>query len=320
MQGSSRRRRLARWATSIAIGAALISSGTAVGGHLASSVKSYTGCLTVAGGTLTLVKEGTSPQRPCPSGTVPAHFSAGDITAITAGTGLTGGAENGAATIALGSTYRLPQGCIAGQIAAWSGSGWSCADDSNTTYTAGTGIDITGTQIAVEPGFRLPVGASTGDSIARTSTGTWVPEQYARAGETCASGQFVTGTSSIGGVSCAAPPAATLPHAYVANGGSFILGGTATVLTLQVPAGTYLVRASVALTNMDEDTRSFASCSIPGYTSGSVAVGWGLSSGMSLSMASTSSGGTISLTCTEDVADVNIENSTLEAIRVSAVN
>ena len=321
MEGPRRHRRLARWAAVIAGGAVLVASGTALGGHIASNVKSYTGCLTVNGGTLVLVKEGNAPQKPCPSGAVQAHFSGGDITAITAGTGLSGGAENGAATLSIGAAYRLPQGCTSGQIAAWSGSGWSCADDSNTTYTAGTGIDITGTEIAVEPGYRLPASATTGDSVVKTSAGTWAPEQYTRAGEGCTSGQFVTGTSSGGGVSCAAPPAAAgLPHAYIATGDELFLGGTETVLSLQVPAGTYVVRAFVSFTNRDEDSRSFATCSIPGYTSGAIAVGSGISSGMSLSMVSSSSGGTIALTCTEEVADIDIESSTLEAIAVSAVN
>ena len=321
MEGLRRHRRLARWAAVIAGAAVLVASGTALGGHIASNVKSYTGCLTTNGGTLVLVKEGNSPQKPCPSGSVQAHFSGGDITAITAGTGLSGSAENGAATLSISTAYRLPQGCTSGQIAAWDGSGWACADDADTEYTGGTGIDVTGTEIAIEPGDRLPASATTGDSIVKTSGGTWAPEQYTRAGEGCTTGQFVTGTSSGGGVACAAPPAADgLPHAYFANVDYFDLGGTETVLSLSVPAGTYLVAATIAFTNLDDDSDSSAKCSIPGRTSDDVDVVEGMRVSASLSMTSSSTGGTISLTCTEIAADIDIRNATLHAIQVSGVN
>ena len=67
---------------------------------------------------------------------VPAGFadgvdndSGGDITAVAAGTGLSGGGTSGAVSLALSSTYRLPQTCANGQIAKWNGSQWVCGDD-----------------------------------------------------------------------------------------------------------------------------------------------------------------------------------------------
>lgn len=59
----------------------------------------------------------------------PVAGGAGDITAVYAGTGMTGGGESGDVTLTLGATYRLPQGCSNGQIAEWNGSVWICGND-----------------------------------------------------------------------------------------------------------------------------------------------------------------------------------------------
>src|SRR5262245_32271969 len=82
--------------------------GRAFAGEPAGDVKSYTGCLVVGGGTLNSITEGDAPLRPCPSGTVAAHFSGGDITSVTVGPGLTGGGANGELSIGLDGTFSLP--------------------------------------------------------------------------------------------------------------------------------------------------------------------------------------------------------------------
>jgi hypothetical protein len=81
----------------------------------------------------------------------PVAGGAGDITAVNAGSGLTGGGSSGDVTLWLGESYRLPQSCANGQIARWDSgaSTWSCSADHDTTYTAGTGLTLSGGQFSV---------------------------------------------------------------------------------------------------------------------------------------------------------------------------
>lgn len=99
------------------------------------SVTHYAGCLNTnasPGGTFANVAVGETPSKPCGNGQLLVHLSGGDVTAVgtAAGSGLSGGKDNGAAALALDST-----GCSSGGVLKWNGSSWSCGSDSNTTYS-----------------------------------------------------------------------------------------------------------------------------------------------------------------------------------------
>lgn len=92
-------------------------------------------------------------------------------------------------TLAISETYRLPQTCSTGQLAQWDGGGWSCDPDDDTlaelgcetgqipewngaawtcdpdddtTYSAGPGLVLTDTTLAIGSTHRLPQTCSSG--------------------------------------------------------------------------------------------------------------------------------------------------------------
>jgi hypothetical protein len=95
------------------------------------------------------------------------EIARGSITSVIAGTGLTGGATSGDATLSVAVPYQLPQSCANGQIPSWNGSAWGCAADQNsggtiTGVTAGNGLTGGGTSGSVT----LNVGAGPGIGVA----------------------------------------------------------------------------------------------------------------------------------------------------------
>jgi len=98
-------------------------------------------------------------------------WPSGDITGVSAGTGLTGSAGSGEVTLSIAPSYQLPQLCANGQVAKSTGAGgWTCANDSDTPYSAGTGLSLTGTTFSLNQSFNV-----TGTIGAGSFTGSGSP-------------------------------------------------------------------------------------------------------------------------------------------------
>ena len=107
-----------------------------------------------------------------------ADSGSGDITAVTPGTGLSGGGTEGDVTLSIAAAFQLPQSCANGQVAKSNGSGgWTCANDIDTN----SGGDITAV-------------------ISRDGTHRWSNERRcdAERGNTAVIQNRVTGTCTSG--------------------------------------------------------------------------------------------------------------------------
>jgi len=301
-------------------------AGTALAGHQTSGVKSYTGCLVSGDGVLIKIKEGNAPRSACTGGQVEAHFSGGDITEITAqtGGGLVGGGENGAVSLS------LRRDCATGEVVKWNGSAWACAADSNSTYTAGTGLDLSGSEFSVEESYRLPQTCASGEAATRNpatggSAPTWVCDQFAQSEQACSSGQFATGVTALGTLSCAAPASSGGMQAFSASTNGVVLAGRTSVLSKTLTPGKYVIFASVELVNKDLDSTSWGSCDLshPGgsiYSTGTHSVDEIADyDSLSLTGAFEHSTGAVLLACTETQANVDVETATLVAIKVDSI-
>lgn len=282
---------------------------TALAGHLADGVKSYTGCLVPNDGVIIKVKEGDAPESACTAGQTQVHLSGGDITKISVTGALTGGGENGEVTIGLKPEFSVPQGCAAGQVAEWSGSAWNCGVDSDTTYTAGTGLDLSsGNEFSIEPAYRVK---NTPD---------------------CSGGQFATGFDSGGGIVCAAPSAGSIATFqerqanFLAGDGIPDDGQWHTYVTLPVPASTYFVTGKGSLRQLDDDVgfrpQDAISCrlgNLPSeYTGFSGADNLDIAYGFALAGVVATSGEALTLQCSaaNDLDLVSVRNATLVALKV----
>lgn len=174
----------------------------ALAGHEESGVAQYTGCLN-SGGNIANLAVGTAPRSACSSTQTQVHLSGGDITAVltpNAG-GLQGGGANGAASVELQQSYKLPQTCTNGEVAKWNGSSWACATDENATFD---GTD------------------------------------FATSGQSCPSGQFATGIDANGGLVCGAAAQQSLSVVRVNAQASVPFAG-ANVAEAACPSGYQLV-------------------------------------------------------------------------------
>ena len=237
---------------------------TASAGHQTSDVTSYTGCLKA--GKLSLIAVGDEPANACQPPAVEAHFSGGDITAIVAGTGLTGGGDNGSASIALAASYQLPQGCAADDVAKWNGTGWDCATDASATYIAGEGLDLAGTTFSIDHDYQLPQSCGLGQSVQLTSIlpgtipGSWGCGDFVESGQACPDGEVVEAVDDNGVLTCTEDSTTSggalvyYANEYNPDDGSTEIGilngeGDFVVVDVVLPAGVYLLNASGIVEN-----------------------------------------------------------------------
>ena len=146
----------------------------------------------------------------------------GDITAVTAGTGLSRGGTSGAvsvgiATAGVTAAMMASNGCTSGQILKYNGTNWACAADATgggggvTSITAGTGL--------------------SGGTI--TTTGTLAADTaylQRRVSGTCPAGSSIRTIAADGTVTCEVDDVGSGPaNAFVQGGNAF--GATAVLGT-----------------------------------------------------------------------------------------
>src|SRR5262249_4583104 len=152
---------------------------------------------------------------------------------------------NGDVSIGLDGAFSLPQGCANGQLAKWNGAGWACGSDDNTTYQAGTGLDLNGTTFSVEP------------------------DAFVKKAQSCSAGHVATGCEAAGNLACVAPPRPAAAGVEVWEKSAPVQIGVPEVgvdlITLPLPAGTFLFTASATfgdLTGSAGDEEIDVSCSL----------------------------------------------------------
>ena len=108
--------------------------------------------------------------------------------------------------------------------------------------------------------------------------------------------------------------------AYYAHAGYTTLAGTNNaVITLNLPAGKYLLSASAELFNVDISDGSTGYCQMPGYKNDREFLDGNDTRSLSLTSAITHPGGAVVLNCAEVSADVDIYEAALTALKVDSI-
>ena len=135
----------------------------------------YTGCLKISGnnqGNLVAVAEAASPVRACTASERQVKLSGGDITSVSAGTGMQlsdnfGLSDTtGDARVSIAAPYRLPQSCTDGQVVTRAGNAFICttpAPPSAPTQVfwghSNSGGDISDGWAQLKAPMQLPAGS-----------------------------------------------------------------------------------------------------------------------------------------------------------------
>ena len=255
------RRRLAVLAAAIAGVAAISGTTLAVTGP----VKTYSGCLVSKDGVIIKIREGEPPTSPCSGGMVQVTFSGGDITAISRRYGTPGRRrERGRHPHAGADLPAAPD--------VQHGAGRE-VERHRLAVRRRRELDLYGRdrarpcrhRVQCRTGIPAAATATAGDAIVRTNDGTWTTEQYARAGETCPTGQFARGTATSGGLTCATPAGSGVTYVSTSLDETGIAddGANHDIVSLAPGAGTYLVIAKATLTSaLNVDDFSAVGCEL----------------------------------------------------------
>jgi hypothetical protein len=186
----------------------------------------------------------------------------GDITAVVAGSGLTGGAPSGQATLAL-------IGCSANEILKSTGTGWMCASDADTG-------DITG--VTAGPGL---VGGGTSGTVTLglpTSCGTNQLLKWNGAAWACAADVDTDTDTNSGG---------TITGVTVGAAGGLMGGGTSGSVALSLPntcGGGQMLKWSGSVWACANDTDTNSGGTLTGVTAGNGLTGGGTSGAPTLNV------------------------------------
>ena len=234
-----------------------------ISGGTITSIVAGTGL--VGGGTNGYVSVSLAPAyslpQSCSAGNVPG-WTGSAWTCYSAGAGLS--ANTGSNDFEIKTPYQLPQSCIDGQLPRWTvaTNSWSCADQKSYS-----GADFALSNQGCGSG-QFVSGIDSAGHTQCANDQTYSGADFALSNQACATGQFTSGVNSSGKVDCSSPPTNTT-DVYSTSGCCNFTGpaarlldfGTTNVLTLDLPAGNYLLSGKTSVSNQDSSDQA-ADCTL----------------------------------------------------------